>query len=175
MRIDRGVEHDCRTFRHQRCRFLDGKEDSLHVDIDRLIEELFGHLLEGDKLPDAGVHEQCVNSPKAILNFHHCCFDIRHFAGVGANGESSVADFFGGNLQSLLIPSGNCHLRSLLRVRPCNPQTNSTVATCDNGNFALKSLCTHDTPSTLNRILSIDSNAFSLRTASTWLPLIQEC
>jgi hypothetical protein len=62
------------------------------------------------------------------------------------NGESSVADFFGCGIQSLLVPSGDCDLRTL----PCkgfsNTQANPTVAARHHGNFALKSLSAHKSP-----------------------------
>src|SRR5262249_18472829 len=82
----------------------------------------------------------------------HCGFDVGHLASVRLNGQGSIADFFGSGLQSLLVPSGDRHLRALACVGFGNPQTNSTVAARDNGNFALKSLCAHKAPLPLNWI-----------------------
>src|SRR2546422_108211 len=57
---------------------LDGEEGTLEVGRHRLVEELFGHSLEGDESPDAGVDEQRVNPTVLLLDLVHRGGDLRY-------------------------------------------------------------------------------------------------
>ena len=102
---------------------------------------------KGEEFRHAGVYEKGVDAPEAFADLLHGGFDIRQPAGVGLNGEDSVADLLCGGLQTLFAASGNGDLRAFPCVGFCDAQANSTAAAGDYGNFALKSSCAHEAPS----------------------------
>src|SRR6202140_386002 len=111
---DGAVENDRATILQERQCLLHRKQRSPYIDVEQLVEMLFGDGPEGNKFANAGVGENNIDSP---LPFRHGLVEtikVGQIGNVSLNARDIAADCFYGLVEFLLVTARDEDIRTLL-------------------------------------------------------------
>ena len=128
MRVDRAVQDHGGPAGEKGRGLLDGEEGTLEVRRHRLVEQLFGHFLEGDESSDAGVDEERVDPPVPRLDLVHCLCDLRHSGHVRLDHQRVRTQLLLRGLEGGIAPPGDRHLGPFAEERLRRRESDAAVA-----------------------------------------------
>src|SRR6202011_364844 len=118
---DRAIEEDGPVVVEERQRLLDGEECTAHVEVESLVEVLFGDLFERGQLTLAGAGEQDVDFAPFAADGLVEAVEVREISGVALYPGDVPTDELHGLIELLLAASRDEDVRALLNeeLRRC--------------------------------------------------------
>src|SRR6266851_7138732 len=110
---DRAVENDRATIPQERQCLLHCKKRSPYIDVEQLIEMLFGDGPKGNKFANAGVGENNVDSSLRLSDGLVKTVEVGQFGNVSLHPRNVAADCLYGLVEFLLATARNEDIRAL--------------------------------------------------------------
>lgn len=115
---------------------LDGEEGAFGVDVEDLVELLFGHLTEGDEIADAGVGEDDVDAAVFLRDVVMQLVEVCEFGDVADHSFHVLANGFDGFVGVLLAASGNDDLCAFFGEEFGGGEAHAAVSAGNEGDFS---------------------------------------
>src|SRR6202049_4494380 len=135
---DRAVENDRATIPEERQCLLHRKQRSPYIDVEQLVEMLFGDGPKGNKFANAGVGENNIDSPLHLRDGLVETIKAGRIGNVSLNARNVAADCLYGLVEFLLATARDENMGSLFDEKLCRSQPNSFRAPGDNGGLAFE-------------------------------------
>src|SRR6202140_2805418 len=135
---DGAVENDRATILQQRQCLLHRKQRSPYIDVEQLVEMLFGDGPERNKFANAGVGENNIDSPLHLGDGLVETVKVGQFGNVSLNARNVAADCLYGLVEFLLATARNEDIRTLFDEKFCRSQPNPFGAACDESDLVFK-------------------------------------
>src|SRR5258707_2285928 len=119
---DGAVENDRATILQQRQCLLHRKQRSSYIDVEQLVEMLFGDGPEGNKFANAGVGENNIDSPLHLCDCLVETIKVGQFGNVSLNASNVAADCLYGLVEFLLASACNEDIGALVDKELCRSQ-----------------------------------------------------
>src|SRR5258707_1274369 len=137
---DGAVENDRATILQERQCLLHGKQRSPYIDVEQLVEMLFGDGPEGNKFANTGVGENNIDSPLHLGDDLVETIKVGQFGNVSLNARNVAADCLYGLVELLLATARDEDVGALFDEKSCRSQPNPFRAPGDDCYFPLQLL-----------------------------------
>src|ERR1700688_1944047 len=135
---DGAVENDRATILQERQGLLHRKQRSPYIDVEQLVEMLFGDGSEGNKFANAGVGENNIESPLHLRDSLVETIKVGQFGNVSLNAKNVAADRLYGLVEFLLATPCDENKGTLFGEQLCRSQPNPFVTTRNESDLVLK-------------------------------------
>src|SRR6266849_8817413 len=135
---DRAVENDRATIPQERQCLLHRKQRSPYIDVEQLVEMLFGALPKGNKFANAGVGDNNVASPLHLRDGLVETIKVGRISNVSLNTRNVAADCLYGLIEFLLPTARDEDVGALFDEKFCRSQPNPFGAACDESDLVFK-------------------------------------
>src|ERR1700728_1892660 len=132
---NRAVENDRSTVLQERQCLLHRKQSSPYVDVEQLVEMFFGNGPEGNKLANAGVGENNIDSPLDPRDDVVETIKVVQFGNISLNARNVAADCLYGLVELLLATACDEDKGTLFEEKFCRSQPNPFGALGDDCHF----------------------------------------
>src|SRR5258708_1864384 len=158
---------------------LQRKQRSPYIDIEQLVEMLFGDGPEGNKFANAGIGENNIDSPLHLSDGLIETIKVGQFGNVSLNARNVAADCLYGLVEFLLAAARDEDIGALFDEKLCRSQSNPFCAAGDDSDLAFELVRHHFSPSLLSykelpalRLICMSGKSFQTLAAclSTVLP-----
>src|SRR5258708_2974387 len=133
---DGAVENDRATIPQERQCLLHRKQRSPYIDVEQLVEMLFGDGPKGNKFANAGVGENNIDSPLHLRDGLVETIKVGRIGNVSLNPRNVAADCLYGLIEFLLATARDEDVGTLLGKELCRSQPNSFCPAGDDGGLA---------------------------------------
>src|SRR5258708_1248281 len=135
---DGAVENDRATILQKRQCLLHRKQRSPYIDVEQLVEMLFGDGPEGNKFANAGVGENNIDSPLRLSDGLVKTLKVSQLGKVSLNSKNVGADCLHGLVKFLLSAAGDEDVGTLFDEKLCRSQPNPFCSAGDDGGLAFE-------------------------------------
>src|SRR5882762_3487403 len=135
---DRAVENDRATIPQERQCLLHRKQRSPYIDVEQLVEMLFGDGPKGNKFANAGVGENNIDSPLHPRDGLVETIKVGRISNVSLNTGNVAADCLYGLIEFLLPTARDEDVGALFDEKFCRSQPNPFGAACDESDLVFK-------------------------------------
>src|SRR6202790_2765108 len=135
---DGAVENDRATIPQERQCLLHRKQRSPYIDVEQLVEMLFGDGPKGNKFANAGVGENNIDSPLHLRDGLVETIKVGRIGNVSLNARNVAADCLYGLVEFLLATARDEDVGALFDEKFCRSQPNPFGAACDEGDLVFK-------------------------------------
>src|SRR5258708_19445612 len=111
---------------------LHRKQRSPYIDIEQLVEMLFGDGPEGNKFANAGIGENNIDSPLHLSDGLIETIKVGQFGNVSLNARNVAADCLYGLVEFLLPAPRTEAIGALFDEKLCRSQSNPFLSPADN-------------------------------------------
>src|ERR1700731_585994 len=136
---DRAVENDRATIPQERQCLLHRKQRSPYIDVEQLVEMLFGDGPQGNKFANAGVGENNVDLPLHLRYGRIKTIKVSHLGNVSLNSANVGANGLHGLVEFLLAAARDEDIGTLFDEKFCRSQPNPFCPAGDDGDLAFES------------------------------------
>src|SRR6202171_6285623 len=137
---DGAVENDRAAILQERQCLLQRKQRSPYIDVEQLVEMLFGDGPERNKFANAGVGENNIDSLLHLGDGLVETIEVGQFGNVSLNARNVAADCLHGLVELLLATARDEDVGTLFDEKFCRSQPNPFRAPGDDGYFPLQLL-----------------------------------
>src|SRR6266478_1689681 len=135
---DRAVENDRATIPQERQCLLHRKQRSPYIDVEQLVEMLFGDGPKGNKFADAGVGENNIDSPLHPKDGLVKAIKVSQLGNVSLNSRNVGADCLHGLVEFLLAAARDEDIGTLFDEKFSSSQPNPFCPAGDDGGLAFE-------------------------------------
>src|SRR6266849_3890911 len=135
---DRAVENDRATIPQELQCLLHRKQRSPYIDVEQLVEMLFGDGPKGNKFANPGVGENNIYSPLHLRDRLVKTIEVSQLGNVSLNSRNVGADGLHGLVKFLRATTRDEHIRTLFDEKLCRSQSNPFCAAGDDSDLAFE-------------------------------------
>src|ERR1700736_3861476 len=135
---DGAVENDRATIPQERQCLLHRKQRSPYIDVEQLVEMLFGDGPKGNKFANAGVGENNIDSPLYLGNGLVKTIKVSQLGDVSLYSGNVGADCLHGVVEFLLAAARDENIGTLFDEKFCRSQPNPFCPAGDDGDLAFE-------------------------------------
>src|ERR1700681_3633770 len=135
---DGAVENDRATIPQERQCLLHRKQRSPYIDVEQLVEMLFGDGPKGNKFANAGVGENDIDSPLHLRDGFVKTIKDGQLGNVSVNSGNVGADCLHGLVEFLLAAPRDEDIGTLFDEKFCRSQPNPFCSAGDDGGLAFE-------------------------------------
>src|SRR6202011_3242886 len=135
---DGAVENDRATIPQERQCLLHRKQRSPYIDVEQLVEMLFGDGPKGNKFSDAGVGENNIDSPLHLRDGLVKTIKVGQFGNVSLNTSNIGADCLRGLVKFLRAAARDEDIGTLFHKKLCRSQSNPFCPASDDSDLAFE-------------------------------------
>src|SRR5216683_5042437 len=135
---DGAVENYRATILQQPQGLLHRKQRSPYIDVEQLVEMLFGDCPKGNKFANTGVGENDIDSPLHLSDGLVETIKVGQFGNVSLNARNIGANCLRGRVELLLATAGDEDIGTLPHEEFCRSQPNPFCAASDDSDLAFE-------------------------------------